>query len=149
MTEQRACTRESVQRGFLSGSLFFFVIGDANRDQRVNLDDFNILAANFGQFGRAFSEGDFNYDGAEVRKGGLRTYWRQINRLERQAQAERRAKRKARDKKRAKCRCKGVPPGPTDRAAGCAAGPTRPCGATSGRCYSILRSDNKSAGPCR
>ena len=69
MTEQRACTRESVQRGFLSGSLFFFVNGDANRDQRVNLDDFNILAANFGQFGRAFSEGDVNYDGAEVRNG--------------------------------------------------------------------------------
>ena len=35
----------------------------------------------------------------------LREYWREINRQERQAQAELRAKRKVRDKKRAKCRC--------------------------------------------
>ena len=37
--------------------------GDANRDRRVNLDDFNILAANFGQSNRVFTQGDFNYDG--------------------------------------------------------------------------------------
>ncbi len=38
--------------------------GDANRDERVNLDDFNILAANFGQSNRVFTQGDFNYDGS-------------------------------------------------------------------------------------
>jgi hypothetical protein len=42
---------------------FFVLAGDANRDGRVNLDDFNILAANFGQTNRSFSQGDFNYDG--------------------------------------------------------------------------------------
>ena len=42
---------------------FFFLNGDANRDARVNLDDFNILAANFGQSGRNFTQGDFTYDG--------------------------------------------------------------------------------------
>jgi hypothetical protein len=29
----------------------------------VDTVDFNILAANFGQSGKKFSEGDFNYDG--------------------------------------------------------------------------------------
>jgi hypothetical protein len=42
---------------------FFFLNGDANRDRRVNLGDFNILAANFGQSNRNFGQGDFNYDG--------------------------------------------------------------------------------------
>ncbi len=42
---------------------FFFLQADANHDGRVNLDDFNILAANFGQSGRDFTQGDFNYDG--------------------------------------------------------------------------------------
>ena len=42
---------------------FFFLNGDANRDRRVNLDDFNILATNFGQSSRTFSQGDFTYDG--------------------------------------------------------------------------------------
>jgi hypothetical protein len=41
---------------------FLFLNADANRDGRVNLDDFNILAANFGQANRTFSQGDFNYD---------------------------------------------------------------------------------------
>jgi hypothetical protein len=44
-------------------STFFFLQGDANRDARVNLNDFNILAANFGQSERTFTQGDFNYDG--------------------------------------------------------------------------------------
>ena len=44
-------------------STFFFLNGDANRDGRVNLSDFNILAANFGQSGRNFAQGDFTYDG--------------------------------------------------------------------------------------
>jgi N-acetylneuraminic acid mutarotase len=41
---------------------FFVLAGDANRDRQVNLADFNILAANFGQGPRTFSQGDFNYD---------------------------------------------------------------------------------------
>ena len=42
---------------------FFFLQGDANRDRRVNLADFNILAANFGRAPRTFGQGDFSYDG--------------------------------------------------------------------------------------
>jgi hypothetical protein len=42
---------------------FFFLQGDANRDRSVDLLDFNILAANFGQSGRDFTQGDFNYTG--------------------------------------------------------------------------------------
>ena len=42
---------------------FTFLRGDANGDGRVNLNDFNILAANFGQSPRDFTQGDFNYDG--------------------------------------------------------------------------------------
>jgi hypothetical protein len=42
---------------------FFFLNGDATRDGRVNLNDFNILAGNFGQSPRTFSQGDFTYDG--------------------------------------------------------------------------------------
>jgi hypothetical protein len=41
---------------------FFFLRGDANHDATVNLLDFNILASNFGQSPRNFSQGDFNYD---------------------------------------------------------------------------------------
>jgi hypothetical protein len=42
---------------------FFVLAGDANRDRRVDLLDFNMLASNFGQPNRTFSQGDFNYDG--------------------------------------------------------------------------------------
>ena len=42
---------------------FVFIVGDANNDGAVNLDDFNVLAANFGQSNRDFTQGDFNYDG--------------------------------------------------------------------------------------
>jgi T5SS/PEP-CTERM-associated repeat protein len=37
--------------------------GDANLDGSVNLQDFNTLAANFGQSNRFWRQGDFNYDG--------------------------------------------------------------------------------------
>jgi hypothetical protein len=42
---------------------FTFLRGDANGDGRVNLADFNILAANFGQSPRDFTQGDFDYSG--------------------------------------------------------------------------------------
>jgi hypothetical protein len=42
---------------------FFFLQGDANHDRRVNLADFNILAANFGQSNRTFAQGDFDHSG--------------------------------------------------------------------------------------
>ena len=42
---------------------FFFLLGDANHDGRVNLSDFNILAANFGQSNRDYTQADFTYDG--------------------------------------------------------------------------------------
>jgi hypothetical protein len=41
---------------------FFVLPGDANADRRVNLDDFNILAANFGTSGNDFTQGNFDYD---------------------------------------------------------------------------------------
>lgn len=41
---------------------FFFLQGDANHDALVNLQDFNRVAANFGQSPRDFTQGDFNYD---------------------------------------------------------------------------------------
>ena len=42
---------------------FLFMLGDANNNGAVNIQDFNVLAANFGQTGRDFTQGDFNYDG--------------------------------------------------------------------------------------
>ena len=44
-------------------SNFFVLAGDANHDRTVNVNDFTILASNFGQSGKIFSQGDFNYDG--------------------------------------------------------------------------------------
>jgi subtilisin family serine protease len=41
---------------------FFFLQGDANRDQIVNSIDFNILASNFGVPSAHFGMGDFDYD---------------------------------------------------------------------------------------
>jgi hypothetical protein len=38
--------------------------GDADLDRTVNLNDFNRLAANFGQPNRQWHHADFNYDGA-------------------------------------------------------------------------------------
>jgi hypothetical protein len=37
--------------------------GDATVDGVINLNDFNVLAANFGKSGRAWTEGDFSHDG--------------------------------------------------------------------------------------
>jgi hypothetical protein len=41
---------------------FFVLPGDANRDRRVDTEDFNILAGNFGKLGK-FTQGDFDYSG--------------------------------------------------------------------------------------
>jgi len=41
---------------------FFMLAGDANRDRRVDFNDLVILARNFNQTNRTFSQGDFNYD---------------------------------------------------------------------------------------
>ena len=50
---------------FDDDSALFAVVrfGDANLDGNVNLGDFNALAANFGQAGRGWWQGDFTYDG--------------------------------------------------------------------------------------
>lgn len=45
-------------------SLDFYVLaGDANRDRTVSFSDLLIIAQNYGQPGKSFSQGDFNYDG--------------------------------------------------------------------------------------
>lgn len=43
---------------------FYFLAADANGDAVVSTLDFNILAGNFGQVGKSFSEGNFDYLGA-------------------------------------------------------------------------------------
>jgi len=43
---------------------FFVFTADANRDRKVDTQDFNLLAANFGGSSKVFSQGDFNYSGA-------------------------------------------------------------------------------------
>ncbi len=42
---------------------FHVLAGDANRDGTANFDDLLILAQNYGQTGKTFSQGNFNYDG--------------------------------------------------------------------------------------
>lgn len=42
---------------------FFYLLADASRDGTVDTTDFNILAASFGQSGKLWNDGDFNYDG--------------------------------------------------------------------------------------
>jgi hypothetical protein len=41
---------------------FFSLLGDANHDRRVNIQDFNVLASHYNQSFQTFSTGDFNYD---------------------------------------------------------------------------------------
>jgi len=43
---------------------FFTLGGDATRNKAVSLDDFTVLAANFGTSGQKFTTGDFTYDGS-------------------------------------------------------------------------------------
>jgi GH25 family lysozyme M1 (1,4-beta-N-acetylmuramidase) len=40
---------------------FFFLVGDANRNGSVDLQDFNVLASNFGKSGMTFSQGNYDY----------------------------------------------------------------------------------------
>ncbi len=42
---------------------FFALAGDANHDRVVDISDLGILATNWQQSGKTFSQGDFNYDG--------------------------------------------------------------------------------------
>jgi hypothetical protein len=42
---------------------FFVLAGDANHDGKVDVADLGILASNWQQTGRTFSQGDFTYDG--------------------------------------------------------------------------------------
>jgi acetyl esterase/lipase len=53
---------EAAARAFLISELTR-PFGDATRDGRVDLDDFNVLAANFGQSNRGWRQGDFTADG--------------------------------------------------------------------------------------
>jgi hypothetical protein len=46
-----------------SNTNFFFLLGDANHDAIVNLQDFDLLAANFGDAGTNYGQANFNYDG--------------------------------------------------------------------------------------
>jgi ELWxxDGT repeat protein len=43
---------------------FHILAGDANRDRSVNFSDLLVLASNYNQSSRTFSQGDFNYDGS-------------------------------------------------------------------------------------
>jgi endo-1,4-beta-xylanase len=47
-----------------TSSEFFVLAGDANRDRRVDFADLLIVSQNYGQSGRAFSQGNFDYAGA-------------------------------------------------------------------------------------
>ncbi|HRK30437.1 MAG TPA: hypothetical protein PLD59_05110 [Tepidisphaeraceae bacterium] len=42
---------------------YFFLIADADRDRAVSSADYNIMSANFGYTGRNFSQGDFDLQG--------------------------------------------------------------------------------------
>jgi hypothetical protein len=59
---------------------FFVLSGDANRDRTVDITDLGILATNWQQSPRSFSEGDFNYDSIVdiTDLGTLATRW-QVN----------------------------------------------------------------------
>jgi rhamnogalacturonan endolyase len=42
---------------------FWFLNGDANRNRKVDTQDFNLLAGRFGQSSSVFSQGDFDFSG--------------------------------------------------------------------------------------
>jgi hypothetical protein len=45
---------------------FFFLAGDGSRNETVGIEDFNLLASNFGKTGKTFTQGNYDYssDGA-------------------------------------------------------------------------------------
>jgi N-acetylmuramoyl-L-alanine amidase len=45
---------------------FFFMNGDGDRNGTVTIQDFNLLAANFGKSGRTFAQGNYDYSGDGV-----------------------------------------------------------------------------------
>jgi hypothetical protein len=44
----------------------FVLAADATRDRKVDTQDFNLLAANFGGSNKVFSQGNFNYDASGI-----------------------------------------------------------------------------------
>ena len=42
---------------------FYFLGADGKRDEKVGIEDFNILAANFGKSGMSFTQGNYDYSG--------------------------------------------------------------------------------------
>jgi hypothetical protein len=53
---------------------FFALAGDVNRDRRVDVADLGVLASNWQQFGRPFSQGNFDYSaggGVDVNDLGI------------------------------------------------------------------------------
>jgi hypothetical protein len=56
---------------------FFFLNGDANHDDHVDVTDLGLLATNWQGSGRTFSQGDFNFDGVVnvTDLGMLATNW--------------------------------------------------------------------------
>jgi hypothetical protein len=59
---------------------FFVLAGDANHDRVVNVDDLDLLAANWQGTDKTFAEGDFNYDGTvdSIDLGILSTRWQNL-----------------------------------------------------------------------
>src|SRR4029079_5888153 len=58
---------------------FFFLLGDADHDRDVDVNDLGILASNWQQSPRTFSQGDFDYTGTvDVNDLGiLASQWQQ------------------------------------------------------------------------
>jgi hypothetical protein len=63
----------------LSGPTVFYLGGDTNRDRKIDVADLGILATNWQQSPRTFSQGDFDYTGTvDVNDLGiLATKWQQ------------------------------------------------------------------------
>ena len=63
-TERRARVRMIVDRDHYDVLVRAALPGDANLNGTVNLDDFNVLATNFGSSGHIWISGDFTGNGA-------------------------------------------------------------------------------------
>jgi hypothetical protein len=61
------CVNDSYGNALFSdylSSTVFHLAADATRDRKVDTQDFNLLAANFGLSGKVFVQGNFDYDAA-------------------------------------------------------------------------------------